>query len=209
MVAGTAHREWPVFDYNEIDGWYARWRGEQPEIVRVGREPARAKVEEEVNVNDDEVAVEMSLPLDSDGFLRRECPTCEREFKWFDTPEGEDTAAPVADGGYFCPYCGVQADASTWLSKAQAELVHQLLASQVLGPMLEKFGDDLKSIGRQSGGIINVEVTHDTPDEPDPLADVDDMTRVDFTCHPTEPIKVLDDWNKPVFCLICGQPHSL
>jgi hypothetical protein len=33
MIAGTVHREWPVFDYKEIDAWYARWRAEQPEAV--------------------------------------------------------------------------------------------------------------------------------------------------------------------------------
>jgi hypothetical protein len=31
------------------------------------------------------------------------------------------------------------------------------------------------------------------------------MIRVDFDCHPTEPVKVLDDWDKSVYCLICGQ----
>ena len=35
-----------------------------------------------------------------------------------------------------------------------------------------------------------------------------DMARVDFECHPTEPVKVLDDWDKPVSCLICGQPNA-
>jgi hypothetical protein len=34
------------------------------------------------------------------------------------------------------------------------------------------------------------------------------MTRVDFECHPTEPVKVLDDWDNPVHCRICGQPNS-
>lgn len=44
----------------------------------------------------------MSVPLDSEGFLRRECPTCEREFKW--KPAGEDEeATPAPEGGYFCP----------------------------------------------------------------------------------------------------------
>ena len=69
-------------------------------------------------MSDDDVALEMSMPLDSDGFLRRECPTCEREFKWFHTPAEEGSAAPVIDGGYFCPYCGVQAETNTWLTQA-------------------------------------------------------------------------------------------
>ena len=34
------------------------------------------------------------------------------------------------------------------------------------------------------------------------------MTRVDFACHPSEPLKVLDDWREPVRCLICGQLSS-
>lgn len=157
-------------------------------------------------MSDDDVTLEMSMPLDSDGFLRRECPTCERELKWYNTPEEEGNAAPIADGGYFCPYCGVQAETSTWLTKAQAELARNMVATQVLGPTLKKFEDDMKGIGRTSGGMISAEVTYDAPDELDPLTEVDDLTRVDFECHPTEPVKVLDNWDKPVRCLICGQP---
>lgn len=37
----------------------------------------------------------MSDPLDSDGFLRRECPTCEREFKWLPSCEGEAEQAKL------------------------------------------------------------------------------------------------------------------
>ncbi len=56
----------------------------------------------EVGVNDDRVSLAMSSPLDSDGFLYRECPICEREFKWLHTPEGDrdwrDPFRPVASG---------------------------------------------------------------------------------------------------------------
>jgi hypothetical protein len=46
-------------------------------------------------------------------------------------------------------------------------------------------------------------------DEPEPapeLDEPDDMRRIDFTCHPAEPVKVLDEWDRPVHCLICGEP---
>jgi hypothetical protein len=159
-------------------------------------------------MSDDEVTLEMSMPLDSDGFLRRECPTCIREFKWLHTPQEEGNAAPVANGGYFCPYCGVQAEAGTWLTQAQADLAQNLLAAKVVGPMLEKLGDSFKSVGRRSGGLIKAELKYDPPEEPDPLTEIDDMIRVDFECHPTEPVKVLEDWDKPVRCLICGQTNG-
>ena len=35
----------------------------------------------------DEVQLSMSLPLADDGFMRRECTTCEREFKWLPSPD--------------------------------------------------------------------------------------------------------------------------
>ena len=151
----------------------------------------------------DKVSLAISMPLDSDGFLRRECPTCERELKWRPTPEGEEPI-PVPDGGYFCPYCGIQAAADTWLTKAQVELVHATVASEVVDPMLKKFGDDIGRISRRSGGIISASVQHRPSPKPAALTESDDMTRVNFSCHPTEPVKVLDDWAKPVRCLVCG-----
>ncbi len=41
----------------------------------------------------------MAVPLDSDGFFRRECPTCERELKWLAVGDDEDKMPPP-DGGY-------------------------------------------------------------------------------------------------------------
>ena len=160
-------------------------------------------------MSDDEVTLEMSMPLDADGFLRRECPTCEREFKWLHTSEEETNAQPtVVEGGYFCPYCGVQAPTDAWLTKPQAELARNIVARQVVGPMLKDFSDGLKGLGRSSGGMISATVDYDEPDALDPLTEADDMTRVDFACHPSEPVKVLDDWQTAVRCLICGTPTS-
>lgn len=33
-----------------------------------------------------------SVPLDSDGFMRRECPNCEQQFKW--RPSQDDDPEP-------------------------------------------------------------------------------------------------------------------
>ena len=139
-------------------------------------------------MSDDDIRLEMSMPLDSDGFLRRECPTCEREFKWFHTPEEQQSASAVPDGGYFCPYCGVQAEAGSWLTQAQVEQAQNIVATQAIGPLVEKYG-----------------LRYQPPEKLDPLTEVDDMTRVDFECHPGEPVKVLDGWDRPVRCLMCGR----
>ena len=155
-------------------------------------------------MSEDRVELSMSLPLDSDGFLRRECPTCEREFKWLHGSEGDEEVAQVRDGGYFCPYCGVQAPPNSWHTQAQIALANNTVATEAVGPMLEDFGRDMGSIGRRSGGFVSATFKYDPPERMDPLTEVDDMRRIDFSCHPSEPVKVLDDWQKEVHCLLCG-----
>jgi hypothetical protein len=139
-------------------------------------------------VTDDEVSFGMTIPLDSDGFLRRECPTCEREFKWrpFEA-EAEDYCGPAGDVGFFCPYCGVQAPVDAWLTQAQVALAQNIVEREFIGPMVSKFG------------------AYEGPGKLHPLTETDDMTLIVFPCHPSEPLKVLDDWRKPVYCLLCGK----
>ncbi len=48
---------------------------------------------------------------------------------------------------------------------------------------------------------------YEEPEKLDPLTEVDDMTRIVFPCHPSEPLKVLDDWRMAVRCRICGKPN--
>jgi DNA-directed RNA polymerase subunit RPC12/RpoP len=156
-------------------------------------------------VSDDNVAIGMSLPLDSDGFLRRECPTCEREFKWLYTPYEAGAEALVSDGGYYCPYCGVQAPPNSWLTQAQVVLAQNAVATEVVGPMIEKLSKDMS---RTSSGMISVSMQYKPPEKMDPLTEVDDMRRADFTCHASEPVKVLDEWDREIYCLICGATTS-
>ncbi len=142
-------------------------------------------------MSDDEVSFGMTVPLDSDGFLRRECPTCERELKWRPSDaDGDQDVESADDVGYFCPYCGVQAPVDAWLTQAQAALAQNIVAREFIGPMVSKLG------------------TYDEPDELDPLTEVDDMTLIVFPCHPSGPLKILDDWHKAVRCLICGRPTT-
>ena len=139
-------------------------------------------------MSDGEVSFGMTIPLDSDGFLRRECPTCEREFKWRPSEaETGEHAEPADDAGYFCPYCGVQAPVDAWLTQAQAALAQNIVERDLIGPMVSKLG------------------VYEGPGKLDPLTEADDMTMIVFPCHPSEPLKVLDNWRKPVYCLICGK----
>jgi hypothetical protein len=150
-------------------------------------------------VSDDIVTTSVAVPLDGDGFLRRECPTCEREFKWLPS-EGETEGAAPDSAGYYCPYCAVQANEG-WLTKAQVEVARATLMKEVVDPMLDDFTRKLQS---SSSDTFKVTASHQSSPDPPTLSEPDDMRRVDFACHPTEPIKVLDGWTGAIHCLICG-----
>ena len=146
----------------------------------------------------------MPIPLDSDGFLRRECPTCEREFKWRPTPE-DDVPTPAPTAGFFCPYCAVQAGPDAWFTKAQIEQATAVMYDEVVGPELAAFKKSVEGMNLSGGPIdIRAEVKIDKPEPPAKLDERDDMRRIDFPCHSAEPVKVLDDWSGEVHCLICG-----
>jgi hypothetical protein len=147
---------------------------------------------------DEEQSVQVEVPLDEDGFLRRACGSCEREFKWF--PSEQSDGEPEPTGGYYCPYCRRQGE--DWLTSAQREWVIAQGTNEVLGPMMEEMDQSLR---KSSEGMIEARLEWEPAKASKPI-EPNDMVRVDFSCHPNEPIKVLDGWSAPVHCLVCGQP---
>lgn len=145
----------------------------------------------------------MSLPLDSDGFLRRACPTCDREFKVYaggDDHREDDELDPPA-GGYWCSYCSVQAPPDSWWTKSQLDMAENVLAREFVGPTLEGFA---RTASNSSSRLISIEVETNVPEAMDAITETDDMRRMNLACHPQAAVKVLDEWTGSVCCFICG-----
>jgi hypothetical protein len=143
----------------------------------------------------EEVIGAMELPLDSDDFLRRNCPHCRREFKWHNGDSGTEMEA----AGYHCPYCDGRAE--EWWTDPQLRVVEKIMGHYAE----EQLHGMFKGLERRSSEFVKIEAgpaprqpQTTLPEEPD------DMRRVEFTCHPGEPVKVLDEWAEPVHCLVCG-----
>ena len=149
---------------------------------------------------DEEISIPVSLPVDQDGFLRRECPTCEQQFKWYAHGEG-DSDAEIADQ-YFCPLCGAPSGVDTWWTPAQLEF-----AQSSAGPALEQHVQGL--IADAFEGIRGMDFKPDRNfsldiPPPEPLTEHDDMVIVEPPCHPNEPVKVPETATDRVHCLLCG-----
>lgn len=150
----------------------------------------------------DEIRVPVSLPLD-DGFLRRECPTCEREFKWFSHDE-DDVDAEIAEQ-YFCPLCGVGAGTDAWWTKTQLVFMESAITPEA-GQLVD---DALAEMFKGTKGITFKKGSSSTPFDPaEPLHEPNDMVAVEPPCHPNEPLKVPEENTSRVHCLICGSSFS-
>jgi hypothetical protein len=153
----------------------------------------------------DEIRVPVSLPLDFDGFLRRECPTCEQEFKWFSHQEGDPDAEPATQ--YFCPLCGVAACTDQWWTPAQVTYMHG-----AGGPMIDRYVQD--SAEQMFKGVKGMTLKPNRSfslgiETPDALVEPDDMMIAEPPCHPNEPVKVPEENVSTVHCLMCGEPFAV
>jgi hypothetical protein len=157
-----------------------------------------------------EITIPLRLSLDSDGFLRRECPHCEREFKRLaPTPrdESEPTEPEVETKDYFCPLCHQPAAPGAWWTKSQLEYAQSVAYQEVVRPRLADLEETIKGIG--GGGLISVDVKRTEPAAVPQPSEPADMIRLGFPCHPAEPVKVPDDWTGEVACMVCGVRYPI
>lgn len=150
--------------------------------------------------------IPIELPLDADGFLRRECPHCEREFKWHHGPTDATPPDLTTPAIYWCPLCGESAPLDQWWTKPQVEYQQDAVA----GPLHDFVVDELRAaIKPARNDFLRFEVeTGERPDAPDPLVEPDDMVLIEPPCHPFEPVKVPEDAKAPFFCLLCGAAYA-
>jgi hypothetical protein len=154
---------------------------------------------------DEEIRIPVSLPLDSDGFLRRECPNCEREFKWFRHNEGDPNAEPVAQ--YFCPLCGEPSGLDSWWTPAQLEYGYGSAGGaidQVVKDAMSDLFKGMKGFTYKPNSSFSLDI-----ETPDSLVEPDDMVMVESPCHPNEPLKVPEDATDRVHCLVCGTAFAV
>jgi len=145
------------------------------------------------------VSVSVPFPLD-EGFLRRECPHCERQFKWHAGPPDDRPDEAVDPDVYWCPYCGETALPDSWWTPAQLDFAAQSLA----GPAVREIAGELRDATRRASGLIKFAVEYEEGEPPHALHEPPDMVIVQSPCHPWEPLKIAEDWHQPVHCLVCG-----
>ncbi len=145
---------------------------------------------------------EASFPTDEDGFLRRECPYCKRQFKIYK----DDYESLQDESDYYCPYCGQMADKGKWWTQDQIDYIDKITRNFATGvlnkefilPMKKKFSNSkvIKFEGKElkkSNEII----------QPEP----NDMKFYNLKCCGKK-LKIQEDWGTKICCYYCGFHHN-
>lgn len=166
--------------------------------------------------------MQISLPLDEDGYFRRECPLCLKEFKVLLTDEerGEfengilnslvdknsDETIDDEQIEHFCPYCGQNSKADAWWTQEQLEYINSIVQNIFAKILNENLINPLKSSSRNNSNIkfegkeIEAEDSWIQPE-------TNDMKIFGLPCCQRK-IKIQDTWDGPVHCYFCGFIHD-
>jgi hypothetical protein len=147
--------------------------------------------------------IELELPQDESGFLDRQCPSCDRLFRWHNGPVGEvSDDAPDSDS-YHCPYCGQDAPTDEWWTAEQVRAIQAELAQAA--SELVRQGLDTSIRSEHQSGIHVAGPTRNSVPPPQPLL-LEEFPSITVAspCHSYEPVKIAADWQNPIHCLVCG-----
>jgi hypothetical protein len=178
-----------------------------------------------------EIKMNLPFPLDDDGFFRRECPFCRKEFKvLLEKEELTDLAQKGIDSfmietkeektdlddsersetEFICPYCGQRASSDSWWTQEQLAYVG-IVAKNIMAKIVnENFIRPLKrTFQRPSFGIVSIRFEGKEVEQQEPWIspEVNDMEIFDLPCCQRK-IKIEGGWEGVVYCFFCGFLHG-
>lgn len=125
----------------------------------------------EGNDADGHMQFRISIPADDDGYLGRECPSCDQMFRIHvdDYEQLPDTA------DLYCVYCGHRTHHSEFMTRQQMDRAEQVVldaGTQMLDQML---GDAFGRLSSSTAGSGFIQVSYEsTPFSPQPLPGIDE-----------------------------------
>jgi len=110
----------------------------------------------------DDFSMQVSIPLDDDGYLDRECPNdaCLASFKIF----GDDWTEKVRDEEVFCPVCGHVDTSDQWVTQEQLGHCESSLMAEIM-PMVDGEMQGMTrdfNRGMPSGGLFSMSMSYNS-----------------------------------------------
>lgn len=143
-----------------------------------------------------------TLSADAQGYVRRRCDACRREFAARLGPEsGADW--------YWCPYCGSRQSWDRWFTPTQRAAIEDGLAEAALEIVSEQIDDALADLTSASDGILAFHASgHHYPTRQCPVEATNDLVERPAPCHLEVGLKLDPSWTTAPHCHLCGARAS-
>lgn len=175
------------------------------------------------------IRMQAAFPKDEDGFFRRACPYCQKEFKILITEEdlsdltqgaynsfllekpeipAEEESEKAQECKLTCPYCGQKSSRGSWWTEEQLAYIRVILRNIVARTLNSDFIRPLqRDLGRSTHGMFHFKGKEVREREAWISPEVNDMNIFALPCCDTR-IKIEDFWKGTVHCFLCGFPHK-
>jgi len=179
-----------------------------------------------------EIQMNLPFPLDDDGFFRRECPFCRKEFKVLlgkeeltdlaqkgmdsfmieqkEVATDLDENESLEENEFSCPYCGQRAPNNSWWTQEQLAYMGIVTKNIMAKIVNENLIRPLKNtFQRPSSGMISMRFEGKEMEQQEPWIspEVNNMKIFDLPCCQRK-IKIEDGWKGVVYCFFCGFLHG-
>jgi len=177
-----------------------------------------------------EIEMNLAFPLDDDGFFRRSCPLCNREFKVLlekdeladlaqrgldsfmieSFEESDPNQSEDLEDKYVCPYCGQRSRQDDWWTQEQVAylgVVFGNIAAELTNKNLIR---PLKDLNRKyRSDLISIQFDADEMEYQEPWIspESNDMEVFSLACCDRK-IKIEEAMPDILYCFFCGFPHK-
>lgn len=173
-----------------------------------------------------DINIQVNFPIDDQGFFRRECPYCNREFKIHaEQNDLQDVQSKLIESylvdnsnnerenssdedieQLYCPYCGQSAIPQAWWTQDQLKysrtfiqnIMNEMINKQLIQPMKKR---------TQNSKILSFKGKELRQNQAWIAPEVDDMQVQHLECCDKD-IKLLDDYSRDFYCFLCGFNHK-
>ncbi|MFE2844365.1 hypothetical protein ACFXKS_12510 [Streptomyces scopuliridis] len=162
------------------------------------RMPSGAEI---VSQRGDEFRIDVTVPLDEDGYLGRQCPECSMSFRM----NGEDYKALPDELQLWCVYRGHYNEHSEFMTAQQRDRVLRAAGDLGMQMVSQALGDAFRGMSTGGSSRSGLSVSYkEKPFYPRPLPDIDEerLARVRSCTGCQVRYSIFDEHR---FCPVCGR----
>lgn len=142
--------------------------------------------------------IQLSIPLDEDGFIEMECDYCKSRFLLHESVYSDEENLH-----FFCPICGIPNKISTFYCPEILDAVEQKVWEYMHDDILRRLGPTIKEINKSGFVKMSLDMPKKEP-EKELYAPINEYVISHQSCCDIDVKTIMLDAQIGLYCPICG-----